>query len=149
MLATSFPYDRIDRKQWPLARSFMNDSSNAAKTASSPAISLSGVNLSLGRDAARVHILKDIDLHIGRGEAIGLVGPSGSGKTTLLMVLAGLERADTGSIMVAGSDLRQLDEDALARFRGRNVGIVFQSFHLIPTMTALENVAVPLELAGT
>jgi putative ABC transport system ATP-binding protein len=126
----------------------MNDSSIAAKTASSPAISLSGVNLSLGRDAARVHILKDIDLHIGRGEAIGLVGPSGSGKTTLLMVLAGLERADTGSITVAGSDLRKLDEDALARFRGRNVGIVFQSFHLIPTMTALENVAVPLELSG-
>jgi putative ABC transport system ATP-binding protein len=127
----------------------MNDSSIAAKMAPSPAISLSGVNLSLGRDAARVHILKDIDLHIGRGEAIGLVGPSGSGKTTLLMVLAGLERADTGTIMVAGSDLRQLDEDALARFRGRNVGIVFQSFHLIPTMTALENVAVPLELAGS
>ena len=102
----------------------MNDISNAA----APAIALSGVNLSLGRAAARVHILKDIDLHIGRGEAIGLVGPSGSGKTTLLMVLAGLERADTGSIVVAGSDLRQLDEDALARFRGRNVGIVFQSF---------------------
>src|SRR6185312_13343417 len=107
-----------------------------------------GVNLSLGRGAARVHILKDLDLHIGRGEAIGLVGPSGSGKTTLLMVMAGLERADAGSIVVAGSDLRRLDEDALARFRGRNVGIVFQSFHLIPTMTALENVAVPLELAG-
>ena len=122
----------------------MNDTSVVA----APAISLSGVNLSLGRDAARVHILKDIDLHIGRGEAIGLVGPSGSGKTTLLMVLAGLERADTGSITVAGSDLHKLDEDALARFRGRNVGIVFQSFHLIPTMTALENVAVPLELAG-
>ena len=126
----------------------MNDSSNAALPASIPAISLSGVNLSLGRDAARVHILKDIDLHIGRGEAIGLVGPSGSGKTTLLMVLAGLERTDSGSILVAGADLRKLDEDALARFRGRNVGIVFQSFHLIPTMTALENVAVPLELAG-
>ncbi len=122
----------------------MNDTSVVA----APAISLSGVNLSLGRDAARVHILKDIDLHIGRGEAVGLVGPSGSGKTTLLMVLAGLERADTGSITVAGSDLHKLDEDALARFRGRNVGIVFQSFHLIPTMTALENVAVPLELAG-
>jgi putative ABC transport system ATP-binding protein len=122
----------------------MNDTSVVA----TPAISLSGVNLSLGRDAARVHILKDIDLHIGRGEAIGLVGPSGSGKTTLLMVLAGLERADAGSITVAGADLRKLDEDALARFRGRNVGIVFQSFHLIPTMTALENVAVPLELAG-
>jgi putative ABC transport system ATP-binding protein len=126
------------------AQRLMNDTSVVA----APAISLSGVNLSLGRDAARVHILKDIDLHIGRGEAIGLVGPSGSGKTTLLMVLAGLERADTGSITVAGSDLHKLDEDALARFRGRNVGIVFQSFHLIPTMTALENVAVPLELAG-
>ena len=113
-----------------------------------PAITLSGVNLSLGRAAARVHILKDIDLNIGRGEAIGLVGPSGSGKTTLLMVLAGLERVDTGSIVVAGEDLGKLDEDALARFRGRNVGIVFQSFHLIPTMTALENVAIPLELAG-
>src|SRR5205823_14759779 len=83
------------------------------------AIALSGVNLSLGHAAARVHILKDIELNIGRGEAIGLVGPSGSGKTTLLMVLAGLERADTGSIVVAGSDLRRLDEDALARFRGR------------------------------
>src|ERR1041384_8432742 len=122
----------------------MNDISVLAP----PAISLSGVTLSLGRDAARVHILKDIDLDIGRGEAIGLVGPSGSGKTTLLMVLAGLERADAGSITVAGTDLRKLDEDDLARFRGRNVGIVFQSFHLIPTMTALENVAVPLELAG-
>ena len=113
-----------------------------------PAVTLSGVNLSLGQGAARVHILKDINLAIGRGEAIGLVGPSGSGKSTLLMVLAGLERTDTGSIMVAGQDLTKLDEDALARFRGRNVGIVFQSFHLIPTMTALENVAVPLELAG-
>jgi putative ABC transport system ATP-binding protein len=113
-----------------------------------PAIALSGVNLSLGRAAARVHILKDINLHIGQGEAVGLVGPSGSGKSTLLMVTAGLERADTGSVMVAGQALGSLDEDALARFRGRNVGIVFQSFHLIPTMTALENVAVPLELAG-
>jgi len=115
---------------------------------SSPAVSLSQVNLSLGRGAARVHILKDIDLHIGRGEAIGLVGPSGSGKSTLLMVMAGLERSDSGSITVAGEELTKLDEDALARFRGRNVGIVFQSFHLIPTMTAIENVAVPLELAG-
>ncbi len=113
-----------------------------------PAISLSGVNLSLGQSAARVHILKDIDLHIGVGETIGLVGPSGSGKSTLLMVMAGLERADSGTVMVAGEALNELDEDDLARFRGRNVGIVFQSFHLIPTMTALENVAVPLELAG-
>ena len=123
----------------------MNDTSMAHL----PAIRLSGVNLSLGRDAARVHILKDIDLHIGTGEAVGLVGPSGSGKSTLLMVAAGLERPDTGAVFVAGEDLGRLDEDALARFRGRHVGIVFQSFHLIPTMTALENVAVPLELAGS
>lgn len=123
----------------------MNETSLAART---PAIALAGVNLSLGRGAARVHILKDIDLHIGTGEAVGLVGPSGSGKSTLLMVMAGLERADTGTVKVAGEDITRLDEDALARFRGRQVGIVFQSFHLLPTMTALENVAVPLELAG-
>jgi putative ABC transport system ATP-binding protein len=123
----------------------MNDISTAVRA---DAIALTGVNLSLGRGAARVHILKDIDVHIGRGEAIGLVGPSGSGKSTLLMVMAGLERPDTGTVVVAGEDLGRLDEDALARFRGRHVGIVFQSFHLIPTMTALENVAVPLELAG-
>jgi putative ABC transport system ATP-binding protein len=124
----------------------MNDT--ARDSTLMPAVVLSALNLSLGRGAARVHILKDIALHIGRGEAVGLVGPSGSGKSTLLMVMAGLERPDTGTIMVAGHDLGRLDEDALARFRGRHVGIVFQSFHLIPTMTALENVAVPLELAG-
>ena len=112
------------------------------------AIALAGVNLSLGRGAARVHVLKDIHLHIGRGEAVGLVGPSGSGKSTLLMVMAGLERPDRGTVLVAGKSLGVLNEDELARFRGRNVGIVFQSFHLIPTMTATENVAVPLELAG-
>ena len=123
----------------------MNDLSPAP---SGPAIALSGINLSLGRGPARVHILKDIDLHIGGGEAVGLIGPSGSGKSTLLMVMAGLERPDSGSVVVAGEDLGRLDEDGLARFRGRRIGIVFQSFHLIPTMTALENVAVPLELAG-
>ncbi|BAT58423.1 putative ABC transporter ATP-binding protein/MT1014 [Variibacter gotjawalensis] len=113
-----------------------------------PAIELANINLSLGEGAARVHILKDITLHIAQGEAVGLTGPSGSGKSTLLMVMAGLERPDVGSLRVAGTDLGALNEDGLARFRGRQVGIVFQSFHLIPTMTALENVAVPLELAG-
>jgi putative ABC transport system ATP-binding protein len=113
-----------------------------------PVISLSGINLSLGHGAARVHILKDVNLEIGRGEAVGLIGPSGSGKSTLLMVMAGLERPDAGTVVVAGEDLGRLDEDRLARFRGRHIGIVFQSFHLVPTMTALENVAVPLELAN-
>jgi putative ABC transport system ATP-binding protein len=124
----------------------MNDS--PVKPVAASAVALAGVNLSLGSGAARVHILKDVSLEIARGEAIGLIGPSGSGKSTLLMVIAGLERPDTGSVQVAGEDIGALDEDALARFRGREVGIVFQSFHLIPTMTALENVAVPLELAG-
>ena len=110
---------------------------------------LRGVDLSLGRGAARVHILRDIDLNIGQGEAVALLGPSGSGKSTLLMVITGLERPDRGDVIVAGESLSQLGEDDLARFRGRAVGIVFQSFHLIPTMTALENVAVPLELAGS
>ena len=87
-------------------------------------------------------------MQIARGETVGLVGPSGSGKSTLLMVLAGLERPDSGAVRVAGRGLDALSEDALARFRGENIGIVFQSFHLIPTMTALENVAIPLELAG-
>jgi putative ABC transport system ATP-binding protein len=111
-------------------------------------ISISNVNLSLGAGPARVHILKDISLSVAPGEAIGLIGPSGSGKSTLLMVMAGLERPDSGEVVVNGTPFNALDEDALARFRGRQVGIVFQSFHLIPTMTALENVAVPLELAG-
>ena len=112
------------------------------------AIALHDVDLSLGRGAARVHILKGISLGINRGQAVGLVGPSGSGKSTLLMLMAGLERPDSGRIVVDGTDLAALDEDRLARFRGRRIGIVFQSFHLVPTMTALENVALPLELAG-
>ncbi|HEV2565542.1 MAG TPA: ABC transporter ATP-binding protein [Microvirga sp.] len=112
------------------------------------AIALHDVDLSLGRGAARVHILKGISLDVDRGEAVGLIGPSGSGKSTLLMTMAGLERPDSGKVIVDGTDLSGLDEDALARFRGRRIGIVFQSFHLVPTMTALENVALPLELAG-
>ncbi|MBP0577757.1 ABC transporter ATP-binding protein [Labrys sp. LIt4] len=112
------------------------------------AIDLADVHLSLGTGAARVHILKGVTLKIRQGEAVGLVGPSGSGKSTLLMTLGGLERPDSGSIRIAGQDLGVLDEDGLAKFRGRHIGVVFQSFHLIPTMTALENVAVPLELAG-
>jgi putative ABC transport system ATP-binding protein len=125
----------------------MNDNTSGHPFAET-AIALGGVNLSLGGGVTRVHILRDIALNIGRGEAVGLLGPSGSGKSTLLMVMTGLERADSGSVVVAGKDLHKLDEDELARFRGKNIGIVFQAFHLIPTMTALENVAVPLELAG-
>ncbi len=124
----------------------MNDISGP--TSAGDAVALNGVNLSLGRGAARVHILREVALHIGRGEAVALLGPSGSGKSTLLMVMTGLERPDSGSVIVAGRDLTKLDEDELARFRGRHIGIVFQAFHLIPTMTALENVAVPLEFAG-
>src|SRR5215204_1235448 len=112
------------------------------------AIALHDVDLSLGRGPARVHILKGISLSVDKGEAVGLIGPSGSGKSTLLMTMAGLERPDSGKVIVDGTDLSGLDEDALARFRGRRTGIVFQSFHLVPTMTALENVALPLELAG-
>ncbi|MGA8445102.1 MAG: ABC transporter ATP-binding protein [Roseiarcus sp.] len=113
-----------------------------------PAVAMRGVDLSLGRGAARVHILRDVALTIGKGEAVGVVGPSGSGKSTLLMIMAGLERPDSGEVEIDGVKLGAMNEDALARFRGQRIGIVFQSFHLIPTMTALENVAAPLELAG-
>ncbi|WP_442880852.1 ABC transporter ATP-binding protein [Bosea sp. (in: a-proteobacteria)] len=112
------------------------------------AIELRDVELSLGRGAARVHILKGVSLAIAQGQATGLTGPSGSGKSTLLMTMAGLERPDSGLVKVAGQDLGALGEDELAVFRGRRIGIVFQSFHLVPTMTARENVALPLELAG-
>jgi putative ABC transport system ATP-binding protein len=111
-------------------------------------IELKNADLTLGTAAASVHVLKGIDLAVNRGEAVGIVGPSGSGKSTLLMVLAGLERLDSGEIFIDGAPLHSLSEDKLAEFRGRNIGIVFQSFHLIANMTALENVAVPLELAG-
>jgi putative ABC transport system ATP-binding protein len=122
--------------------------SETAASNPASAILLESVHLSLGKDAARVHILKGLSLSVGRGEAIGLVGPSGSGKSTLLMTIAGLERANSGRVVIDGQDLNSLNEDGLATFRGRRIGIVFQSFHLLPTMTAMENVAIPLELAG-
>lgn len=112
------------------------------------AVDVQSLHIELGRDASRVHVLKGIDLTINQGEAVGLVGPSGSGKSTLLMAMAGLERAGSGKIIIADQDITTMSEDELAQFRGRQIGIVFQSFHLIETMTALENVAVPLELAG-
>ena len=111
-------------------------------------IELKDVSLTLGQGASSVHVLKGVGLEVTRGETIGIVGPSGSGKSTLLMVLAGLERVDAGVVRVAGTTINGRSEDEIAAFRGRNIGIVFQSFHLIPNMTALENVAVPLELAG-
>ena len=111
-------------------------------------IELKNADLTLGEAAASVHVLKGVSLAIDAGESVGIVGPSGSGKSTLLMVMAGLERLDGGEIIIDGTALHRLGEDAVADFRGRNVGIVFQSFHLIPNLTALENVAVPLELAN-
>jgi putative ABC transport system ATP-binding protein len=112
------------------------------------AISLDGVHLTLEGPAGPVNILNGIDLSVPQGVALGVVGPSGSGKTTMLMVIAGLERVSAGNVRIAGADYAALSEDGLALFRRDHVGIVFQSFHLIPTMTALENVAVPLEFAG-
>jgi putative ABC transport system ATP-binding protein len=113
-----------------------------------PVIALKDVSLTLATRAGPVEILKRVDLTVDPSESVAIVGPSGSGKTSLLMVMAGLERVTGGSVEVAGHELAGLGEDALALIRGANVGIVFQSFHLVPTMTALENVALPLELVG-
>lgn len=113
-----------------------------------PVLSLIDVTLTLDGNAGPVEILRGISLDVARGETVGLVGPSGSGKSSLLMVMGGLERATAGTVRALGQDLTALDEDGLALFRRDNMGVVFQSFHLIPTMTALENVATPLELAG-
>jgi putative ABC transport system ATP-binding protein len=113
-----------------------------------PLITLENVMLSLSANAGLVEILKGISLAVNARESVGLVGPSGSGKSSLLMIMGGLERATSGRVMAMGRDLSAMDEDELALFRRDNMGVVFQSFHLIPTMTALENVATPLELAG-
>jgi putative ABC transport system ATP-binding protein len=119
-----------------------------ASISANPIVQLNDVHLTLASTAGPVNILRGINLDVMPGERIGIVGPSGSGKSTLLAVLAGLERVTSGKVQVAGGDLNALNEDKLALWRRSRVGIVFQSFHLIPTMTALENVAVPLELAG-
>lgn len=111
-------------------------------------LELDGVRLTLDGNAGPVEILRGIDLRVKAGESLALIGPSGSGKSSLLMLMAGLERATAGRVAALGQDLGGMDEDALARFRRGRMGVVFQSFHLIPTMTALENVAVPLEIAG-
>jgi putative ABC transport system ATP-binding protein len=113
-----------------------------------PLVQIRNLRLTVPSAAGPVNILRGIDLDVGRREAVGLVGPSGSGKTSLMMVLAGLERATEGQIVVDGQDVTAMSEAALARLRRAHIGIVFQAFHLIPTMTALENVSVPLELAG-
>jgi putative ABC transport system ATP-binding protein len=113
-----------------------------------PVLSLTDARLSLDGNAGRVDILHGITLRVEKGETVGLTGPSGSGKSSLLMLMGGLERATGGEVRALGQDLTAMNEDQLARFRRDNMGVVFQSFHLIPTMTALENVATPLELAG-
>ncbi|GAB4177601.1 MAG: ABC transporter ATP-binding protein [Thalassobaculales bacterium] len=117
-------------------------------SAPDPVVALTDLHLTLGSRAGQVNILRGIDLGIPAGQSVGIVGPSGAGKSSLMMIIAGLERATRGQVRVAGQDLGRLSEDGLALFRRDRVGIVFQAFRLVPTMTALENVAVPLELAG-
>ncbi len=111
-------------------------------------LDMKDVGLTLAGNAGSVEILKGINLSVSRGESVGLVGPSGSGKSSLLMLMGGLERTSTGQITALGQDIGVMNEDGLAQFRRGRMGVVFQSFHLIPTMTALENVAVPMEIAG-
>ncbi|MBT3238750.1 MAG: ABC transporter ATP-binding protein [Rhodospirillaceae bacterium] len=117
-------------------------------SANQPAIQLGDLHLMLTSGAGEVNILRGFDLNVEQGETLGIVGPSGSGKTSLLMIIAGLETATSGEVQISGRDILTMDEDALALFRRDHVGIVFQDFHLVPTMTALENVAMPLEFAG-
>ena len=112
-----------------------------------PVIETARLNLELTSGGTRLQVLNDIDMRVNAGEVVAVVGPSGSGKTSLLMVLSGLERATSGKVAVAGQEITELDEDELAVFRRRNLGILFQNFHLIPSMTALENVSLALEIA--
>ncbi len=119
-----------------------------SETVADPMIQLRGVHVTLTSAAGPVKILRGIDLDVAAGSSVSVVGPSGSGKSTLMAVVGGIERPSAGEVRVDGQDLGALDEDRMASFRGRGIGILFQSFHLIPTMTALENVAVPWELAG-
>ena len=125
-----------------------SDPSAVAPVPSPQVIQAHDLTFEVAGPAGRVNILKGVGMQVGRGEVVGIVGPSGSGKTSLLMLLAGLDKPSGGTLTVAGHALAGMDEDALARFRREEVGIVFQSFHLVPTMTALENVAMPLEFAG-
>src|SRR5210317_1625756 len=128
---------------------YTNERINLRKfTMAEAVLSLEDAQLTLSGNAGAVEILKGISLDVARGETLGLVGPSGSGKSSLLMLMGGLERATGGQVHALGQELTTMNEDALARFRLSHMGVVFQSFHLIPTMTALENVATPLELAG-
>ncbi|MCL6741739.1 ABC transporter ATP-binding protein [Sphingomonas sp. RB56-2] len=115
---------------------------------SQPLIELDDIRLTLGEGDVRTEILKGVSLTLQPGEKVAVLGPSGSGKSSLMAVVAGLERADTGQVRLAGEEISGMNEDALARLRGRSLGIILQAFHLLPTMTALENVSVPLELAG-
>ncbi|MCK5658603.1 MAG: ATP-binding cassette domain-containing protein, partial [Alphaproteobacteria bacterium] len=121
---------------------------SALSSESAHILNINHIDLHLKSEAGNVHILKDISLSLPSSKTVSIMGPSGSGKTTLLMVLAGLEKPTSGTVEVAGTELGGLSEDDLATFRRDNIGIVFQNFHLIPTMTALENVAIPLEFAG-
>ncbi|MBV9251232.1 MAG: ATP-binding cassette domain-containing protein [Acetobacteraceae bacterium] len=124
------------------------DAISPSPVSATPLVQVRNLHLTVPAAAGPVNILRGVDLDVGQGEAVGLVGPSGSGKTSLMMLLAGLERATSGSIRLNGREITDLDEDSLACLRRDTIGIVFQAFHLIPTMTALENVSVPLELAG-
>ncbi len=117
-------------------------------TSAPPAIFATNLTLSLGQGTSAVEILRGIDLAVPHGQTLALLGPSGSGKSSLMAVLTGLERASSGALTVAGEDFAAMDEDGLARARRGRIGIVLQAFHLLPTMTALENVAIPMELAG-